>query len=149
LHGIEGYKEKRMEFLVDELDEPLVSSGRIRIRKNRRTYYVSIGSEFLHRLIIGAKPGEVVDHINGNGLDNRRSNLRICSVGQNRQRGVEFKRGASGYRGVHKRRDRWKAQIWHENKNIYLGTFISKQDAARAYDAKAKELFGDLALTNF
>lgn len=138
-----------MEFLVDEVDEPLVSSGKIRIRKNKRTYYATIGKEFLHRLIIGAKAGEVVDHINGNGLDNRRSNLRICSVGQNRQRGLESRSGTSGYRGVHKHREKWKAQIWHANKNIYLGTFISKQDAARAYDAKAKELFGDLALTNF
>lgn len=99
--------------------------------------------------IIG--PGQYVDHVNGDGLDNRRSNLRAATVAQN-NRNTGPKRGnKSGYKGVHfcKRERRWVAQIAINGKKRALGYHATAEAAARAYDRAAKELHGEFARPNF
>lgn len=105
---------------------------------------------YLHREIIGAKEGEYVDHINGDGLDNRKCNLRICTLSQNSQNKNQSLNNTSGYKGVtwDKNKGKWKSQIAANNKKICIGHFKNKIDAAKAYDEKAKELHGDFAKTN-
>ncbi len=103
----------------------------------------------MHRIILNAKYGEMVDHINHNGLDNRKENLRICTNSQNqmnRKRNI----GVSKYKGVHwsKHSNKWRARITKNGKNAHLGLFGSEKDAARAYNKKATILFGEFALLN-
>lgn len=92
-----------------------------------------------------------VDHINHNPLDNRKSNLRICSHLQNMQNRKKSQRGASVYKGVCrcKRNNTWRAEIQCGYDRHYLGTFKTETEAARAYDQKAKELFKEFACLNF
>lgn len=121
----------------------------MRIHKNRNTFYASENGEYVHRAIMNAQPGQIVDHINHNGLDNRPENLRFVTRGQNRQRSQCKPQGESGYFGVSRQKRGWKAVIWHDNKHYYLGYFHSPEDAARAYDKAAMEKFGPYCKTNF
>jgi hypothetical protein len=104
----------------------------------------------MHRQIMNPPPGMVVDHIDGNGLNNRRGNLRICTRRQN-VCNSRPRRSRSKYKGVRyeKRRRTWVAEITHLGRKIYLGSFASETTAAEAYDHKAKELFGHFAKPNF
>jgi len=103
----------------------------------------------MHRLIAQTPNDMYTDHINGNGLDNRRNNLRICT---NQQNGMNRKvniNNTSGYKGVswHKKGKKWQVQIKAE-KFLYLGLFKSKIQAAKAYNQKALKLFGEYANLN-
>ncbi len=106
-----------------------------------------------HRLIflmsLGYMP-KYVDHINGNKLDNRDTNLRECTAIQNCSNRGTGKNNTSGYKGVtwDKSRNKWKASIKVNYKLRNLGRFISKRDAARAYNAAALELHGLFAKLN-
>lgn len=105
---------------------------------------------FLHRVIMNAPPGVEVDHINGNTLDNRRCNLRICTHKEN-GRNQKSHGGSSKYKGVswHKQRRKWQAQIKVDGKNIHLGYFDDEEGTAFTYDVAARILFGDFARLNF
>ena len=95
--------------------------------------------------------GELVDHINGNGLDNRRANLRVCTHQQNIFNQQKRKdKCSSKYKGVcwSKRNKSWLAQIRFNYKLIYLGYYKNEDDAGLAYNEKAKELFGEFARLN-
>lgn len=109
------------------------------------------GNVLLHREIMGPLSNMVVDHIDGNTLDNRRSNLRCAEWWQNIVNQKKSSRNTSGYRGVslHQKSGRWCAQIKRGDRRVHLGYFDEKDDAARAYDAKATELFGAYAHLNF
>jgi len=111
----------------------------------------SLKNVHLHRLILGAQPGELVDHIDGNGLNNLMSNLRICTNAQNQRNQRPQKGGTSIYKGVYWRKDnkKWMAYIQFDRERTHLGCFNSELDAAVAYDKKARELFGEFARTNF
>lgn len=107
----------------------------------------------LHRFLTGAGKGQVVDHVNGNGLDNRDSNLRRCTVAEN----VRNSRGNKGkrFKGVFKRGNRngrsmdgWFAAITINNRQKYLGHFLEQEDAAMAYDIAAKKAYGKFAWLN-
>lgn len=102
----------------------------------------------LHRWIMDAQAGQVVDHINGDRMDNRRENLRLCTVAQN-IRNQKLRASKSGFKGVFEKRGKWQASYTFEGKKIYIGKFSTPEEAARAYDAAAREAFGEFALLNF
>lgn len=105
----------------------------------------------LHHAILDVEPnaGEV-DHINGDALDNRRENLRFCKHAENGRNLKKWRSVTSSrYKGVSKRGLRWRAYIVLQGKQKHLGCFIHELDAAKAYDTKAKELFGKFARLNF
>ena len=113
---------------------------------------------FMHRLVmeraIGRplQPGELVDHVNRDTLDNRRSNLRVATKAQNSQNEVR-RIGASRFKGVargtHSKVNPWRAYINACGRQIALGRFPDEESAARAYDEAAAEYFGEFARTNF
>jgi hypothetical protein len=107
---------------------------------------------FMHRFVMGCEKGKVIDHINQDRLDNRKSNLRVCSQKQNvcNQKG----RIPAKFKGVHNsmqnlKRYGWMAIITTKNKSLYLGTFKCPTLAALAYDRAAHEYHGEFACTNF
>jgi hypothetical protein len=101
----------------------------------------------MHRAILPAPIGMDVDHINGDGLDNRRCNLRIATRAQNLQNRGAPKDNKSGYKGVcwHRKTRRWMAQITTAGKHRYLGVFCSPDEAHAVYCAAAKEQHGEFA----
>jgi len=106
----------------------------------------------MHRLIMGVEddPSRNVDHINHNGLDNRRSNLRFATQQQNLQNARKRRSGVCSFKGVRKRPKRnWQAYITLEGRFVTLGSFPTAEQAARAYDAAARKHFGSFACCNF
>lgn len=106
----------------------------------------------LSRIIMKAKRNEMVDHINGNPMDNCRSNLRLCSQAENNRNKTKAKRKcASIYKGVfwEKSCNRWRVQISVNDKNKHIGVFKLEEDAARAYDKAARQVYGEFACVNF
>lgn len=106
--------------------------------------------KFLHKEIMNASKGTTVDHINGNKLDNRKENLRLCSHMENIRYQKIHNRNTSGYKGVswHKAGKKWHAKIAVNYKQIHLGLFKIKEDAARAYNKAAIKYFGEFAKLN-
>ena len=106
---------------------------------------------FLHREILGLKKGDgkIIDHKNRNTLDNRKCNLRICNRSQNRMNSKA--KSIIGYKGVswHVSSKKWLARIEKNKTSIRIGMFNNPKDAAKAYDEKAIEFFGEFACTNF
>ena len=105
----------------------------------------------MHRQILGCKPDEQADHRNNDGLDNRRINLRKCTHAENERNRGKTQRNSSGFKGVHWFRPtrQWRAAIQSDGKMQHIGLFKKVEDAARAYDKKARELHGSFAHTNF
>jgi HNH endonuclease/AP2 domain len=105
----------------------------------------------MHRVIIAAPVDLQVDHIDGNGLNNRRANMRLATRAENNQNCRSRVGSSSKYLGVcwHKRAKRWKAQIMIDGVNKYLGLFTCEIAAARAYDAEATIHHGEYARLNF
>jgi len=116
--------------------------------KQNRSRYESVK---MHQVIMGSAEGKVIDHINHNGLDNRRANLRFVTMQQNSWN-KRKNRGnySSRYKGVawSKSRKKWRTRITCNNRVKFIGHFDDEKAAAMAYDAKAKELFGDYASLN-
>lgn len=140
--------------LVDDEDAAMVTQYKwvARESRNKRTFYAQRNvlleggrrtTQQMHQLIMGAIG---VDHINGNGLDNRRSNLRVATQSQN---SANSGPRSGRYKGVTRRGSRWRAQIridWHQ---MQIGTYDTAEDAARAYDRHAFEAWGEFAYLNF
>lgn len=107
----------------------------------------------MHRLILSVFDENVhVDHINGNTLDNRKINLRACSRSENKCNSIKNTKTSSIYKGVsydEHGKKKWKACTTKDGKNIYLGRFESEIEAAKAYDAYAREHYGEFAKINF
>jgi hypothetical protein len=104
----------------------------------------------MHRFIMQPVTGQDVDHINGNKLDNRRSNLRLCTRSENlMNRGGEVG-SSSHFKGVcrHASRPGWMARITVNGKSIYLGYFKTEEDAAHAYNSAARIYHGEFARLN-
>ena len=105
----------------------------------------------MHRVILERmigrklKKGEVVDHINHDSLDNRRSNLRVATVQQNAQNMRVRSDNTSGYKGVYKSNEKYIAQIWIDGSHNYLGYFDTPELAHKAYCDAANEHFGEFA----
>lgn len=109
------------------------------------------GKQAMHRVIMNPEPGYQVDHINGNGLDNRRVNLRICTPRQNSCNVAPQPGKSSRFKGVGwcKRSKKWRARIRDNGKFKELGEYTDEMDAARAYDKAAREIQGEFAWLNF
>lgn len=108
----------------------------------------------MHRVIMGVSESNIfIDHINGNGLDNRKSNLRTCTQAENsRNRKKSNSRDyTSKFKGViwRERDSKWRATIHHEGRNITIGNFESETDCAKAYDVFARKYYGEFARANF
>lgn len=104
--------------------------------------------QLMHRIITNAPKRSVVDHINGDGLDNRKDNLRVCSQAENCRNQVLSQNNKNGYKGVRKRNSKYAASIRVNRQLIHLGMYHTAQEAADAYDRAAIEHFGEFALTN-
>lgn len=107
----------------------------------------------LHRFILNITDPKIqVDHINGNGLDNRKENLRLVTNAQNNRNKSKYvtANGTSKYKGVFfcKQRNKWVAQICLNYKKIHIGRFKTEIEAAKAYNEKALTLFGQYAKLN-
>lgn len=109
------------------------------------------GRLLMHRFILSAAVGDEVDHRNGDGLDNRRGNLRHCTHRENLRNQRPQVGTSSGFKGVwwHRAGQKWAAGICVTGKRLHLGLFIDERAAARAYDAAALEHFGEFARPNF
>lgn len=149
--------------LIDAADWPLVQgySWRAACGKRHRTFYAIAwsGSQkdrskrtvAMHRLIMGHHPGMEIDHRDGNGLNNTRSNLRIATHSQNQQNKAAKRGTTSQYKGVgwNKNAGKWAAFIRKDRRNFHLGLFVDEAKAARRYDEAARVMFGEWAKLNF
>lgn len=135
-----------------KLKTSIYARRNIHIHVSKYNYKASL--ELMHRRIMKLKKGDKkeVDHINGNGLDNRKSNLRICDRYMNNRNCRCFMKKTSKYKGVSLAKGRkvkkWYATITYNKKQIWLGSYDNEEDAANAYDAAAIKYFGEFANLN-
>lgn len=132
--------------VIDAADWPLIASRKWSAVKSKNTFYAQSGLGMMHRVILGLKPSDAdVDHKDGNGLNNRRDNLRVATNSQNMANRRCF--NSNGFKGIQKINNGYAAYIGAKRK--YLGFFKTPQEAARAYDRAAVELYGEFANLNF
>ena len=157
VHGIKN-------ILVDEEDYDKISSYKWWIKGDGKRFYAVTTVHIsgtkkskklrMHRLLFDLPDSSIkIDHINGNGLDNRRSNLRMCSNQQNISNSRNTRGGVSKYKGVWYRKDGNRTKPWSANikvnyKKISLGVYLTEDEAAKAYNDAAIEYFGDFAEIN-
>jgi hypothetical protein len=145
-----------LEAIVDTGDFKLVSPYTWCKRPVRNTVYVQASvprgdgkrtSILMHRLIMKAKIGQIVDHVDGNGLNNRRSNLRICSHSQNMCNSRKPCTNVSGCKGVYydEHRGKWKAQIMINQKGKHIGYYRDRDNAIKARREAERRLHGEFA----
>ena len=139
---------------VDDVGFNHISLRKWRYHTNGRTSYAISGQwpnqVFMHHLVLPRKDGFEIDHINGNGLDNRRENLRYVTCSENRYNRGPTKVNSSGYKGVFPHTHGWFARIKVKDKEkpIYLGFFKDKVEAAKAYNEAALKYHGEFAYQN-
>lgn len=147
--------------IIDSADLPLVANRKWSARPSRSDQYTAYAVTYLystrrpiymHRVLLRVEGvHNHVDHIDGNGLNNRRSNLRVASRSQNLCNRPKPSSNTSGFKGVwyYKARNRWLAEIRHNGVKHRLGYFTDRIEAAKAYDRAARELHGEFAVLNF
>jgi hypothetical protein len=145
--------------IVDEQDYALVEQFPLYLLRSSGTREVNYAQAYrgmlgnkrqfilVHNLILGVRG---IDHVDGDGLNNARANLRIANGSQN-QSNVGARGGASKFKGVawHSGSKKWMAQINYQKRHYFLGYFTDEVDAAHAYDQKARELHGTFGRYNF
>lgn len=139
----------------DDADAALVLSYRWHAHPAGKTVYArgytgkrrAAPLVYMHRLLMAPKATQEVDHRSGDGLDNRRGNLRLCTRGQNNANRHILQTKTSNHKGVHFEQwsSRWRAEVNHEGKRYTLGRFDSEESAAAAYREAATRLFGEFA----
>lgn len=136
--------------LVDDEDYDQLSQYTWKASRKGNTVYAERSRKLMHREIMNALPNMEVDHIDGNGLNNTRSNLRLCSHAENLRNQKMAKSNKTGFKGVMPYyKNGFRAMIYFEGKSIHIGVYGTAEEAAKAYDRKAIELFGEFARTNF
>jgi hypothetical protein len=157
--------------LVDDDDYVLLSKYKWHVTISGTNMYamgkVNNSIIFMHRVILNAKDGKFIDHKDGNGLNNQKSNLRFCTKSQNGSNIRKKRRGTSKYIGVSLHMSKWcvkaigyntpvlrtyyswQAKISVNGKAKHLGVFKAEEDAAKAYDNAALLYKGDFAVLNF
>jgi len=163
-----GYPFRRIRLsqgryaIVDPDDYARLSEHRWHAAKHTRSFYAMrtqwsgklrrTVTIMMHREIMHAPEGMVIDHINHNGLDNRKANLRLATLADNARNARYPKINTSSkYRGVwyNPKKKRWRATIGINNKRKQVGYFRNEINAARAYDEAAKKYYRDFAVLNF
>lgn len=145
--------------LVDDEDYPMISQFKWHVQQTRVLYAVRRFGEtkqYMHRMILGLTDRkDQVDHIDFDGLNNQKSNLRLSTPSQNQAHKIKQSRKGgsdSRFKGVTKYkktfRNPWQARIIVDKKVIYLGRFTSELEAAKAYNTAAKIHFGSFAIVN-
>jgi hypothetical protein len=138
--------------LVDDEDYEYLNQWKWYVYIDRIYYYAlrrdnKSGKRIkMHRVILNAPDNIFVDHIDHNGLNNQRNNIRLCNNAQNQW---NMKGRRNGLKGVSVEKYCFRAAIKYQNKTIHLGSFKTEIEAGKAYDIKAKELFGEFAMLNF
>lgn len=144
--------------IVDDDMYDDLSQYKWRVQEGKHTCYavrakMILGKRYsisMHRYVLDCINLRMcVDHVNDNGLDNRKSNLRICSYSDNQHNKRSF-HGTSVHKGIffHSKRNKWRAQICFDNKTCYIGDYDSETDAAMAYNRSALQKFGEFARLN-
>jgi hypothetical protein len=138
--------------IVDDEDYQVLVQYRWAYKQGYATRRVGRNANVrMHRIIMNAKPGERVDHIDGDTLNNTRSNLRMCSHSENMANRKKHRNGkTSRFKGVHwsKRSQCWIVSIQHEKKQYRVKGFPTEIEAAQAYNERARRLFGVFARLN-
>jgi len=144
-----------LEAIIDVADISIVLDWNWHVRKDKNTLYAARnkltdvngkrGSTLMHRAIMKARVGLEVDHINGNGLDNRRINLRTCTKSQNQCNRKVSALSITGLKGVslYKRDATWHARISHNGKRLCLGYYKTPEEAHAAYCEASARLHGE------
>ena len=154
---------KKFRFaIVDRYDYNRLRQYKWRLNRSNRTFYAFCTRSrgpllrpqvlWMHHLVLPPPDGLLVDHRNHNGLDNRRSNLRLATYSENIQNARKtISKTSSRYKGVDRVRatGKFRARVVVSGKRLFLGSFDSEIDAAKAYDAAAKQYYGEYACTNF
>lgn len=141
----------------DDIDQNILNMKWVIVRQRGNKFRVAISKYksknlFLHREIMKVSDNLIVDHINGNPLDNRKCNLRICNNSENTRNRDKSKNNTSGYKGVcfvkNKKQKQWVSKIKYNYKSITLGYFHTKEEAAKVYNKAAIKYFGEFAKLN-
>jgi hypothetical protein len=142
--GKEIILTKNMKVIVDSEDFAWLSNIHWQAAKGHDTYYASSSHGLMHRLLFPDIGTNCIDHLNGNGLDNRKCNLRIATKAQNAMNIRKEK-----LKGITRHGEKWVAQIMINGKSEYLGIFDTNDEAALEYDQAAYRFFGEFASVNF
>ena len=145
--------------MVDDADYDHLSQWKWKAKEDKGNLYAcrrfktdsgKSKSILMHREILKAPPGAIIDRKDGNGLNNQRENIRLCSYEQNAMNRKKRRGCSSKFKGVHydPRRNKWRVQIVANGRKIRLNSFSSEAEAAAVYDRMARELFGDFSRVN-
>jgi hypothetical protein len=148
---------QNMVAMVDDEDFDYLNQFRWHTIKGPRNVFYArrcVKPRLMHRIILKAHNGVIVDHKDRNGLNNKKSNLRLCTELQNNRNSIMHTDNKSGFKGVcfdynHRGSKQWVAQICINRKIKKIGYYSTKEAAAYAYDEAAKLYFGEFARTNF
>lgn len=144
--------------LVDDDDYDFLIQWKWYAHKERESYYavrksVRLNGKqkmiYMHHILLGTPVGMKCDHQDRNSLNNQRRNLRIATNAQNLINRPSQSNNKLGIKGVYRVGNKFRASIIFKGKTIHLGAYSSLKEAGKAYDRKAKELFGDFAWLNF